>query len=230
MNNIQHIFFDLDHTLWDFEKNSKETLASLFAAHCMHQPNACFNDFFSTYSKHNEEAWRAYALGQISQAQLRETRFSKTYNSLKWQLDGSMQSLAENYVQLCPLKTHLHEGAMQILEYLKPKYKLHILSNGFKEVQATKLRSSGIQDFFLQVISSEDSGYQKPNKMMYYYALDKCGARLDNTLMIGDNFMADIEGAENAGLPAIWFNPLNKQGNRKAKMEVNSLLGLKNFL
>lgn len=206
MKNIKHIFFDLDHTLWDFEKNSREALFELFVRDNVEKHiNVSFSDFLKVYEEVNHELWRLYGLKQTTKEELRVKRFSKSFEHFSFHNTELATQWADDYLTLSPYKTNLIEGALDVLNYLNGKYHLHLITNGFKEVQHIKLVESKIKPFFNQIIISEEHGVSKPHLQLFEIAEQLSGALKTELVMIGDNYEADIKGALNAGWQAIYL-------------------------
>lgn len=206
----KHIFFDLDHTIWDFDRNAQETLLELYEVYQLKALGVhSADDFISLYTENNHRLWAQYHLGQITKDVLRAERFRSTFLTLGVHPDRIPHQFEEDYVRLSPTKTNLFDGAEKVLTYLKQKYHLHIISNGFKETTLTKMHLSGLNPYFKNVIISEDVGVNKPDKAIFEYALAKAEAQIHESIMIGDSLEADIRGAQNIGMKAIFFNPLN---------------------
>ncbi|HNQ12040.1 MAG TPA: YjjG family noncanonical pyrimidine nucleotidase [Bacteroidia bacterium] len=230
MNQYDHIFFDLDHTLWDFNHNSKETLLELYNETHL-QEFTPFDHFFSIYQHTNEELWKAYHQGRIKKEELRITRFRKVFKELNFKNTKELaQFFADEYVKRSPYRGKLIPGALEIISQLKEKYKLHIITNGFKEVQHIKLISSGLIDHFNHIIISEEVGYQKPNPQIFKFAEKKCSSIFSSCLMIGDNEETDINGAYNSGWDTVWFNPDNKKAKVPSTYKINKLEELSSLL
>ena len=226
---IKHIFFDLDHTIWDFDKNAEETLMELYhhyelAALGLASPQA----FISTYTENNHLLWAEYHLGKITKETLRSERFSKTFIQLGVSPELIPAQFEDDYVRLTPIRTNLFEGSKKVLTYLKEKYTLHIISNGFKESTLTKMDKSGLNPYFSNVIISEDVGVNKPDKAIFEYALAKAKATKPESIMIGDSLEADIRGAQDFGIQAIFFNPLHKEKPQDVTWQINHLEELLN--
>lgn len=203
----QHIFFDLDHTLWDFERCSSETLEELYESHRISKlGDITASQFVETFRQINRNLWTLYSAGQISQQALRKNRFNLILNALGVENEKVAAELAEDYLRLCPLKPHLLPYAREVLEYLKEKYHLHIITNGFADIQVVKLNSASITSYFKQVITSEKAGCQKPNRKIFEYALKQTNARPIECIMIGDSLDSDIQGAINAEIDHVYFN------------------------
>ncbi|PWS32955.1 YjjG family noncanonical pyrimidine nucleotidase [Pedobacter paludis] len=220
----KHIFFDLDHTIWDFDRNAEETLNELYHTYKLHDLGltSC-SDFITTYTENNHQLWADYHLGKITKDFLRAERFSKTFIQLGIQPDAVPHQFEDDYVNISPTKTNLFEGAENVLVYLQQKYTLHIISNGFKETTLTKMDLSGLNPYFTNVIISEDVGVNKPNPLIFEFALDKAKANKAESIMIGDSLEADIYGALNFGMDAIFFNPTKKEKPEDVKREIAHL-------
>jgi len=208
----KHIFFDLDHTIWDFDRNAQETLTELYHQYNLKGLglNSCV-DFIELYTSNNHSLWQQYHLGEITKEKLREERFRKTFLELGIKPEHVPNQFEDDYVRISPTKTNLFAGAEKVLTYLQKKYQLHIISNGFKETTLTKMHVSGLNPYFTNVIISEDVGVNKPNKKIFEHALAKASATKEESIMIGDSLEADIRGAQAFGLKAIFFNPLNAE-------------------
>jgi putative hydrolase of the HAD superfamily len=206
----RHLFFDLDHTLWDFETNAKETLQDLYLSHQLANLGiADFDAFFERYSYHNERLWDRYTKGFIKQEELRWKRMWLTLLDYKIANEPLSRQLAIAFLELLPTKKNLFPYTIEILNYLSDKgYVMHLITNGFESVQHNKLRNSNLSNYFKVVITSEASNSLKPNKEIFDYALQKAGAVTAESIMIGDNIDADIKGGMNAGLDTIFVNHL----------------------
>jgi len=217
----KHIFFDLDHTIWDFDRNAEETLNELYNTYKLNELGlkSC-TDFIAKYTENNHRLWADYHLGKITKDFLRAERFNKTFIQLGIHPDVVPHQFEDDYVSISPTKTNLFEGAENVLSYLQQKYTLHIISNGFKETTLTKMKLSGLNPYFSNVIISEDVGVNKPNPIIFEYALDKAKAFKEESIMIGDSLEADIYGALNFGIDAIFFNPLKKEKPDDVKGEI----------
>lgn len=206
----KHIFFDLDHTIWDFDKNAEETLHELYHIYRLNEiglPSPAI--FIETYTRNNHQLWAEYHTGKITKTELRETRFRRTFLELGLHPDVIPLAFEDDYVKLCPTKTNLFPHAHETLQYLQGKYTLHLISNGFKEASTLKIGNTNIGQYFEHVIISEIVGFNKPDKAIFEHALNLAGATKDESLMIGDSLEADIYGALNFGMDAIYFNPFN---------------------
>lgn len=203
-NTIKHIFFDLDHTLWDFDKNSSLAFQMIFKKFDI---NIEVNDFLKIYQPINLSYWKRYREEKVSKLEMRRGRLTEAFSNLNifFSLE-IIDAMSDDYIDFLPLNNHLIEGTKDLLEYLNPKYNLHIITNGFKEVQNKKLFNSGIQHYFDTITDSEGAGVKKPNPVIFKQAIQKSGAKLSSSLMIGDNYEADIVGAEAIGLKTICFN------------------------
>lgn len=227
----QHIFFDLDRTLWDLEKNSEQALFELYHYYRLVEYGITdFNAFIKNFNQINHSLWKMYSLGKITKEELRLQRFNKLLILYSVQHFALAKSLGEAYTQHTPNKPHLCPFAKEVLEHLYPKYALHIITNGFKEVQHIKLSKSGIAKYFQKIILSEIAGYNKPHMEIFRYAFQETNATPENSIMIGDDEDADIIGAKNAGIDQIYFNPSEKKTNSEATYQICCLNEIKNLL
>ncbi len=206
---IRHIFFDLDHTLWDFETNSREALSDLFTTHDMsNKCGASAAAFIAAYETVNHRYWELYSRQQMSKEKLRYGRFYDTFMHFGYDNRALAEVWASDYLKLSPYKTNLLPGTIDILEYLKPRYTLHLITNGFVEVQHIKLCQSRLRHYFSQVVISEEHGVSKPDPKIFRLAETFSGAAPQECLMIGDNYPSDIVGALQAGWKAVHLDPL----------------------
>lgn len=228
----QHIFFDLDHTLWDFETNAKATLFDLYSLHQLSNCGiASFNQFFERYSYHNERLWDRYTKGFIKQDELRWKRMWLALLDFKIADEALSRQMAVDFLERLPLKNAVFPYTNEILQYLTNKhYHLHLITNGFEAVQHKKLKNAQLQSYFKKVITSEVSNSLKPNKEIFLYALQQTGAQVQNSLMIGDNLDADIQGAANVGMDSVFVNHLNIQPHKPSTYVVNHLQQLETIL
>lgn len=225
--NKTDVFFDLDHTLWDFEKNSALAFEKIFEKH---QLDLNLEEFLLHYIPTNLKYWKLYRDEKISQEDLRYHRLKEVFDLMnKDVVDEMIHLLSHEYIHYLPQFNYLYEGAWEILDYLFPIYKLHIITNGFQTVQAGKLKNSNIEHFFQTITNSEMAGVKKPNPLIFEYALNKANATKSKSIMIGDSLEADIEGAINVGLDAIFFNEFNVSVDEKIH-QVNHLMLLKEYL
>jgi putative hydrolase of the HAD superfamily len=207
-----HLFFDLDHTIWDFDKNAEETLHELYHTYNLKDLGLHSADrFIEIYTLNNHQLWADYHVGKISKQVLRETRFAKTFTDLGVSPEHIPHQFEDDYVSICPTKTNLFPLAHETLSYLKDKYTLHVISNGFKESTEMKITNNGLEVYFEHVIISEVVGVNKPDRAIFDHALNLAEADVSESIMIGDSIEADIRGAQDYGLKAIYFNPEGKE-------------------
>jgi len=226
-----HLFFDLDHTLWDFEANSRATLRELHAALQLNERGVNdFDQFHKNYLQHNEKLWERYRNGYIKQEELRVKRMWLSLLDFKIADDELAQEMSVRFLDMLPTRTILFPYAKEILEYLTAKgYILHLITNGFEKTQHNKLMYSGLRPFFKEVITSEGSGSLKPNKEIFEFAFRKCNAKAEESIMIGDSVEVDIVGAMNAGIDQVYVNHLGIDPEIKPTYTVHSLKELENI-
>ena len=228
---INHIFFDLDRTLWDFETNSHEELVNLYHVHKLHQRGISLqNEFIKVYKKINHQCWEDYRKNLITKEKLRSERFMKTL--LHFGIDDKKlaNKLGDDYVHNSPNRTILIDGAIDLLEALKDHFHMHIITNGFEEVQWVKLRNSKLLPYFKEVITSEAVGVKKPDPKIFQFAVEKANATVVESVMIGDDLKTDIIGAIQVGMKCIYYNPHGNVNKYPVWREVKSLLKIKEIL
>ena len=224
---ITDVFFDLDHTLWDFDVNSELAFEIILKKD---HPTIEITDFIEKYGPINQACWKLYQYDKITHAELRYNRLKHTFDALEYFVsDAQIDSIAHDYIQLLPENNRLFDGTIEVLEYLGEKYKLHIITNGFADVQYKKINNSNIGGFFKTITNSEMAGVKKPNPIIFEYALNLAQANRENSVMIGDCLEADVQGALDAGLDAIFFNDKKIQVKQNIK-QVNHLLEIKKYL
>jgi putative hydrolase of the HAD superfamily len=227
MNHIKHIFFDLDHTLWDFEANSDLAFQAIFKKYSVH---ANLDKFLNYYRTINENYWKLYREERITKEDLRIGRLKDAFEKIKYKVDYDLiNNLSIDYIEYLPKNNILFDGTLEILNHLYPKYTMHIITNGFNEVQFKKIENSGLTKFFQTTITSEEVGVKKPNPLIFEYALQKAQATPSESIMIGDNWEADIMGAKNVGFDVIYcnFNAMPVGENIKS---ISKLLDIKHYL
>ncbi|MBX7093846.1 MAG: YjjG family noncanonical pyrimidine nucleotidase [Flavobacteriales bacterium] len=227
---VKTIFFDLDHTIWDFEKNSSEALQDLIRIHGLESVIGNTLQFIADYKKINHLYWEAYRKGEMEKAELRIGRFREALSAYGVEDPAMHEKFADGYVELSPEKTNLFPHAHEVLEYLAAKYPMYIITNGFEEIQGRKMRNTKINTFFKGVITSEMAGVRKPHPDIFKYAMGISNAMPHHSVMIGDEPDIDIRGAGEMGLFTILFNPVQKEHQVKANHEIHSLIQLKELL
>lgn len=229
--NYQHLFFDLDHTLWDFEANSRLTLLDLFNKYNLEDElKTGYDNFYTTYIKVNDGKWELYRKGGITKERLRVERFQETFALFGFSDVEFSAVFEKEYLSICPHKTQLLPGTEELLEYLQHRYEMHVITNGFVETQKTKMQKSGLEFFFESMISSEEVGVNKPSPEIFKQSLERTGANPRTSLMIGDNLQADIVGAQSFGMDQVYYNPLRIKHNVRPTFEIAHLLEMKDFL
>jgi putative hydrolase of the HAD superfamily len=227
IKNIKHIFFDLDHTLWDFDKNSALTFDKIFK---LNNVEVDIARFLSIYEPVNLNYWKLYRNSEIDQEQLRYGRLRDTFNTLNHTVkDDLIHLLSEDYITHLTTFDHLFEDTIEILDYLQPNYQLHIITNGFSEAQQKKMQVSNIIHYFKTVTDAELAGVKKPNPIIFRHALHLADAKPEESIMIGDSYEADVLGALEVGYDAIYFNYRRDESEPHVK-QVSQLKDLKKYL
>ncbi|WP_394759014.1 YjjG family noncanonical pyrimidine nucleotidase [Flavobacterium sp.] len=204
-NRIKHIFFDLDHTLWDFDKNSELAFERILNNYF---PNIKVEDFIAVYAPINQSCWKLYQKDKITHQELRYKRLKDTFDILNHDIsDNQIDVISDQYIEFLPDFNHLFDNAIEVLNFLNDKYQLHIITNGFAEVQYKKLNNSNISHYFKTITNSELAGAKKPNPIIFEHALNVANAQKNESVMIGDCLDADVNGALDFGIEAIFFNP-----------------------
>ena len=216
MDNIKHIFFDLDHTLWDFDKNSHQALVDIYAELKLGEQISSFDRFIKKYREINQRYWNLYRQNKVTKEQVRDGRFKDTLTFFKFNNANELgDEMSRLYIKTSPFKTNLFPHTHDILSKLKAKYKLHIITNGFVEVQHIKLDNSNLSQYFDVVVCSEETGHKKPHKDVFNLAMKLAKTTAIESVMIGDSYEADVIGGLKAGMKAIWFNPDNQQSKKE---------------
>ena len=226
LTHIQHVFFDLDHTLWDFDYNSACVFEQIFEERGI---PISVNEFIKVYAPINVAYWKQFEKGEIDKQNLRYRRLADTFDKLllKFSRD-EIDTISNAYIAYLPLQKNLIEGALATVSYMKTKYKLHIITNGFEEVQEQKLERSGLLSYFDTITNSDEAGVKKPDPYIFRLALSKAGARAEESVMIGDSLEADVMGAQRVGIQGVYFG--NELENESMCLNVNKLHQLKELL
>ena len=223
MNRYTHLFFDLDRTLWDFETNSTETLTEMYNEFSLRLYAPDFFSFFRSFHEVNDKLWLAYRNKEITKQQLRWQRFYLTLKSFDYSDEKLARELDEFYVKVSPFKTKLLPGTINLLDQLKEKYRMFILTNGFAEVQFVKLENCGLKKYFEKVYISEHIGFQKPAKEYFEFVLKDLNVSASDCLMIGDDCSTDITGAKNCNIDQVYYNSRKTRTDCKATYEISEL-------
>lgn len=231
MQRYRNLFIDLDDTIYDFSAASRESFHETYDQLHYERYFDSFEQYMQIYEPYNLELWRIYGEGKITKAELNRRRYLHPLETVGVNDPQLAKTFCHEALGRIPTKNKLVDGAMELLEYLRPKYRMHILSNGFKELQSHKMRTSGILHYFDSLILSEDIGINKPRRELFEYALEKSGSQVSDSIMIGDMFDTDIAGAAGVGMEQIYYNPKEKKGHPfTPTYEVNHLLQIKEIL
>jgi putative hydrolase of the HAD superfamily len=225
-----HIFFDLDRTLWDFDSNSAECISEIFYKYDLDRMMEDASLLNEAYHRNNLELWELYRKGQMTKEVLRTLRFRMSLEEFGIEDENLARKIGEDYLRISPQKTILIPHTRKILNYLKPKYHLHIITNGFQETQEKKLRNCRLDDYFTSMTTSETVGHNKPRPEIFHHAISSVHARKLNCLMVGDDLEVDIAGARNYGIDQVFLNRDEIRHTDPVTYEINSLLELKEIL
>lgn len=232
MEDIKHIFFDLDNTLWDYRRNAKITLVKLYEEFQIKDTYGySFEEFYPHYYESNEQLWADYRDGKLTKEQLRARRFPEAFANMGIPTADFAMEYEQRFVDEVTTSNYVVEGTEEILKYLHGKYQLHILSNGFEEVTHQKINGCLIKDYMETITTAEEAGAPKPDAKAFLTAIGKSDARIENSVYIGDDWIADMVGAHRLGMQAIFFNPLNENHMWVEEIPViHKLTELKNHL
>jgi putative hydrolase of the HAD superfamily len=224
MLRYKHLFFDLDRTLWDMEKNAQETLTELYEKYELKKRGIPTADLFVRhYNEYNDLLWDRYRRKVIDKNTLRALRFKQTLAHLGVHDSALASKFDEEYISEAPKKTNLISGAIDLLDQLKENYRLHIITNGFPEVQHFKMKNSGLDSYFEIVVTSEACGFNKPDPRIFDYALQKAGAEKKESIMIGDDLHVDIVGAREFGIDQVYLNPQGRNHSEALTYEIKEI-------
>jgi putative hydrolase of the HAD superfamily len=230
-DHYKHIFFDLDHTLWDFEKSATETLRELYISFELATlGDFGVEEFCQAFHKVNYHLWYLHQKGTFDQATLRKERFKMIFSDLGISHAKMPLTIADAYLQLCPSKPHVFPYTHDVLNYLGKRYDLHIITNGFADVQWIKLRSAQLVSYFRYIVTSDDAGYRKPDSGIFRHTLTLIDAQPAECIMIGDNLDTDIAGAQHAEIDCVYFNPQKLSHQATTNYEISCLSELKGIL
>lgn len=225
--NVQHLFFDLDHTLWDFDLNSKLAYEQIFKEHDV---SLSLDTFIEIYEPLNLEFWRKFRDNEITKEELRYQRLKAAFDACKFEVsDDQINLFADLYIEYLPNNNHLFPGCIELLESLKDHFEMHLITNGFNEVQRHKIEKAGLDKYFKIILTGEAAGVKKPAPQIFHQAIEMAGATIENSVMIGDSYAADILGAQSVGLKTIWFHTTD-QDIPEGEVVVHKLLEIQPLL
>lgn len=231
MSRYKHIFFDLDRTLWDMDGNSYHTICELAEKHGLAGRGIhSMDEFICKYKVINDQLWSDYSMNLVDKDTLRSERFKRAFGLFGIEDDAFAEAFGKDYVEHSPLKSQLMPHSLHVLDYLSSKYQLHIITNGFEEVQHVKLEKSNLKKYFNSVVTSEMASCKKPDVKIFEFSMNLAKADLTNSIMIGDSLEADIVGARNSGMAQVFYNPEKKAHSEAVTHEISCLLELKTFL
>lgn len=225
------IFFDLDHTLWDYETNSNDTLAELYEQYALQQKGVTtLKDFQARFKEVNLRLWDLFDRGEIKSEVIREQRFKQILEFFGAYSSTLCEDISYDYLHTCPTKGALMPHAIETLNYLKEKYTLTIITNGFEEIQNLKMTAANLHDYFEHVVTSQRAGHRKPSREIFDFALKHNASEHHEAVMIGDNLVTDIGGARNASIDTVLFNPERFSHSASVEYEISSLDELRRIL
>ena len=229
--NYKFLFFDLDHTLWDYHANSTKALTQLFHKYSLDSNFESATEFISIFNRHNDLLWEAYRQGNIKKDELRYKRFRDTFAEKELDNKELPLEIGDLYLEITPRLNTLFPHAIETLDYLASRgYEMYILTNGFLKTQEIKLENASIDKYFRKIFSSDELGINKPHKDFFHWVISSLHANKKDCLMIGDDEKVDVGGAKNYGIEAVWFNSFDKRKAEKAIITISDLAQLKEFL
>lgn len=231
MSKYKHLFFDLDRTLWDFETSARQTFEEMYQNFDLQKLGVTsYKDFTKKYKEHNDLLWTFYRKGKIKKEVLSVRRFEMTLDEFGIDNYELAQELGRFYITESPLKVNLFPYTHEVLNYLRQKYHLHMITNGFEEVQQTKIDQADLRKYFREIITSEEAGVKKPEKGIFRFAFEKTGTSADEALMIGDDLEVDIKGAQSVGMDQMFVNYNGIVHQNNISYEVASLKEIEEIL
>lgn len=231
MKKYKHLFFDLDETLWDYKANAVDTLIELFEKFELGtNGDLTADDFVAEFFRTNRELWRKFDKRLIDKDKIRQDRFPLIFERLGVDGHEDVDALQKSFIYESPKKGKLIDHADEILEALSNHYSMHIITNGFEEIQATKLKYSGLEIYFQEVVTSERANAQKPDPGIFLFAMEAANAKASESVMIGDNLITDIQGARGVGMEQVFFNPGKITHDLEVTHEINHLFELSGIL
>jgi putative hydrolase of the HAD superfamily len=231
MKKYRNIYFDLDRTLWDYENNAAEALSHLFQKYLLEKYFIGFDYFKNLFSKYNDFLWEEYREGRVHKDILRVLRFELCFKEVGFNEPGLSAALNDEFLEISPKSDRLMPGTLELLNYLKNKnYRLFIITNGFTQIQETKMKYSGLDIYFEKMFTSENVGSHKPNRDMFEFCIKSVNARKKESLMIGDDLKTDILGAKGFGIDQVFYNPDRLPHVEKVTYEIRHLSELKEIL
>lgn len=227
----KHLFFDLDHTLWDFEANSFDCLSDIYQEFNIASSGFSVVQFHSAFSEINKSLWTQLERNTIEQENIRKYRFQLTLKKLDSEISTTeSENMNAHFLAALPTRTKLITDCKEVLDVLKSSYSLHILSNGYAPIQLKKIQNGGIADFFNKVVTNDLANARKPSKDIFNYSLKETGSTIQEALMIGDSYEADILGAKKAGWDTIHFTEKDDPTENLSTVKIKHLKQLLHYL
>lgn len=231
MSQYKHLFFDLDNTLWNFTENARSALFDVYSTYNLNRYYSEFDSYFNQFEEHNAALWRLYGADKITKEFLNTERFLAPLRKFGILNELLAREMSTFYLDQSCEKTAVMPNTFATLDYLKPHYDLYIISNGFKEVQYKKLKKSGLSGYFNKIFLSEEVGHHKPKPEFFAHLFSVSNAQKKDSLVIGDNFEADIEGAMNFGIDQVYYSTDSSQTlTKQPTYTINNLSELCSFL
>lgn len=223
----QVLLFDADGTLLDFDRAEEEAFKQVLQKYGF-SPEKQYVD---EYHRINRACWEAFEEGRMERDEVLTVRFERFFRGHGAAVSG--REAEDFYRVLLGKGAYLMKGALEILDDLKERYSLYIVTNGVAATQRKRLADSGLAPYFRDVFISEDAGSQKPQRAFFDYCFSRIpGADPDKMLIIGDSLTSDMQGGVNAGIDTCWLNPGQEENKRGLLLtwEIKNLEELKNFL
>lgn len=231
MSKYTHIFFDLDRTIWDFDASTIDSFERMYRNYKLKNKGVTsLQEFKKQYDEHNNHLWDLYREGGILKEVLNVKRFELTLADFGIVNHQVAVGMSRDHILLDPDRAFLMPYATESLAYLSSKYSLHLLSNGFSEVQEQKYRIARLDRYFKTVTTSEEAGIKKPDPGIFNFAMERAACSAEEAIMIGDDLEVDILGAQNVGMDQVYYNTNGHDHQEEVTFEISSLKELLEIL